>query len=119
RKRNHFELSPPPPSSGRPSESPSTKPTGKRTVTLGNISVLTKLLGKLYGNKKLWITEYDYQTSRPDRAFGVTWAKQAKYLTQAYALARKNPRITMMLWFLLRDEGRLGGLPAGAFPRGR
>ena len=83
-----------------------TKPKGKQTVTLGNISLLTKLLGKLYGNKKLWITEYGYQTSPPDTAFGVTWAKQAKYLTQAYAIARKNPRITMMLWFLLRDEGR-------------
>ena len=54
--------------------------------------MLTKLLSKLYGNKKLWITEYGYQTSPPDRTFGVSWAKQAKYLTQAYAIARKNPQ---------------------------
>ena len=117
-KRNHFDVYAHHPYYGRPNESPSTKPKGKQTVTLGNISVLTKLLGKLYGNKKLWITEYGYQTSPPDRAFGVTWAKQAKYLTQAYALARKNPRITMMLWFLLRDEGRLGGWQSGLFTVG-
>ena len=80
--------------------------------------VLTKLLGKLYGSKKLWITEYGYQTSPPDRTFGVTWAKQAKYLTQAYAIARKNPRITMMLWFLLRDEGRVSGWQSGLFTVG-
>ena len=39
--------------------------------------------------------------------FGVSYAKQAQYLTQAYAIARKNPRIDMMLWFLLRDERRV------------
>ncbi len=31
-------------------------------------------------------------------------AKQAQYLTQSYAIARKNPRIDMLLWFLVRDE---------------
>jgi len=117
-KRSHFDVYAHHPYYGRPNESPSTKPKGKQTVTLGNISVLTKLLGKLYGNKKLWITEYGYQTSPPDRAFGVTWAKQAKYLTQAYAIARRNPRITMMLWFLLRDESRLGGWQSGFFTVG-
>ena len=87
-------------------------------MTLANLSVLTKLLGKYYGNKKLWITEYGYQTRPPDRLFGVSWIRQAKYLTQAYKLARKNPRVTMMLWFLLRDEGRLGGWQSGLFTAG-
>ena len=114
-KRSQFDVYAHHPYYGRPSESPSMKPKGKQTVTLGNISVLTKLLSKLYGNKKLWITEYGYQTRPPDKAFGVTWANQAKYLTQAYAIARKNPRITMMLWFLLRDESRLGGWQSGFF----
>jgi hypothetical protein len=103
---------------GRPGETPSTIPKGKQTVTLGNIGVLTKLLSKLYGNKKLWITEYGYQTRPPDRSFGVSWIKQAQYLTQAYKIARRNPRITMMLWFLLKDEGRLGGWQSGLFTAG-
>ena len=100
---------------GSPSQTPATKPKDKNSITLGNIGVLTKLLGKLYGNKKLWITEYGYQTNPPDKLFGVSWAKQARYLTQAYAIARKNPRITMMLWFLLRDEARLEGWQSGLF----
>jgi hypothetical protein len=99
----------------RPADTPSTKPKDKTSVTLGNIGDLTKLLTKLYGNKKLWITEYGYQTRPPDRLFGVSWAQQAKYLSQAYKIARKNPRITMMLWFLIRDEGRLGGWQSGLF----
>jgi hypothetical protein len=114
----HFDVYAHHPYYGRPGESPATMPKGKQTVTLANIGVLTKLLSKLYGNKKLWITEYGYQTRPPDRAFGVSWIKQAKYLTQAYKIARRNPRITMMLWFLLKDEGRLGGWQSGLFTAG-
>ena len=60
---------------------------------------------------RLWITEYGYQTNPPDTFFGVRYAKQAAYLTQAVAIARANPRIDMFLWFLLKDEiaaGRAG-----------
>ena len=38
---------------------------------------------RLYGNKRIWITEYGYQTNPPDRLFGVCWRNQARYLTQA------------------------------------
>jgi hypothetical protein len=114
----HFDVYAHHPYYGRPGETPSTMPKGKQTVTLANIGLLTKLLSKLYGNKKLWITEYGYQTRPPDRAFGVSWIKQAKYLTQAYKIARRNPKITMMLWFLLKDEGRLGGWQSGLFTAG-
>jgi hypothetical protein len=94
---------------GKRQETPKTKPRTKsgappRAVTLANISVLIKELTRLYGQKRLWITEYGYQTYPQDRFFGVTWAQQARYLKQAFAIARKNPRIDMMLWFLLRDE---------------
>ena len=43
-KRSRFDVYAHHPYYGRPNESPSTKPKGKQTVTLGNISVLTKLL---------------------------------------------------------------------------
>ena len=108
----HFDVYAHHPYNG-PGESPSTKPKDRNSVTMGNIGALTTQLGKLYGNKKLWITEYGYQTRPPDRLFGVSWIKQAQYLTKAYAIARRNPRITMMVWFLLRDETRLGGWQSG------
>jgi hypothetical protein len=114
-KGSHFDVYAHHPYYGSRLESPTTMPKGKQTVTLANLGVLTKLLGKLYGNKKLWITEYGYQTSPPDRSFGVSWINQARYLTKAYAIARKNPRVTMMLWFLLKDEQRLGGWQSGFF----
>ena len=101
---------------GRKTESPSTKPSAT-AVTMGNINTLIAQLTLLWGNKRLWITEYGYQTNPPDRAFGVSYAKQAAYMKQAYAMARKNPRIDMMLWFLLRDEPRLGGWQSGLLTR--
>ena len=98
-----------------PNESPTYVPTGKtaRRIQMGNINLLLAEITKLYGPKHLWITEYGYQTNPPDKSFGVSWAKQAAYLTQVYAMARANPRIDMFLWFLIKDEPSLGGWQSG------
>ncbi len=103
----HFDAYAHNPYYGNPSETPGTKPPASTAVTLGNIDVLLADLKRHYGaSKHLWITEYGYQTKPPDPLFGVSWAKQAKYLQQAYQIAKRNPRIDMMIWFLLRDEPR-------------
>jgi Glycosyl hydrolase catalytic core len=106
-----------------PTEQPATKPVTAKgapatAVTLGNIGDLIKLVTQLYGNKRIWITEYGYQTNPPDPLFGVSWAKQATYLTEAFAIAHKNPRIDMMLWFLLKDEPNLAGWQSGLITYG-
>ena len=96
-----------------PRETPSTPPppgihgNAATAITLGNINLLVAEVTRLYGNKRFWITEYGYQTNPPDRIFGVSFANQARYLTQAYGIAKRHPRIDMFVWFLLRDE-RLG-----------
>ncbi|HEX6700492.1 MAG TPA: hypothetical protein VF101_07150 [Gaiellaceae bacterium] len=95
---------------GQRRQAPGTRPRSNRSVTLGNIGVLLRAITKLYGPKHLWITEYGYQTNPPDRTIGVSLAKQALYLKEAFAIARRNPRIDMMVWFLLRDEPNV---PAG------
>jgi hypothetical protein len=104
---------------GVPTETPTTKPLGTKSggaptaITLANINLLIAAVTRLYGRRPLWITEYGYQTNPPDPAFGVSWTKQARYLIQAFAVARANPMITMMLWFLVRDEPELGGWQSG------
>jgi Glycosyl hydrolase catalytic core len=110
-----------------PSETPTTKPKlvkGPRIVggpvVLGNINDLVREVTRLWGRKPIWITEYGYQT-KPDRSFAVSFAKQAQYLKQAFAIARNNPRIDMMLWFQLRDEARrptFDGWQGGLMTRG-
>jgi hypothetical protein len=95
-------------------ERPTTVPTSKKAVTMGNIRVLTQKLSSLYGPKKrLWITEYGYQTRPPDRRFGVPYSLQAKYVHQAVAMARQTRRVDMFVWFLIRDERRLSGWQSG------
>jgi hypothetical protein len=94
-------------------ERPTTVPKSKKAVTLGNISVLIKQLNRLFGRKRLWITEYGYQTRPPDRAFGVPYTLQARYVHQAVALAKKTRRVDMFVWFLIRDERRLSGWQSG------
>jgi hypothetical protein len=90
---------------GTPAESPATPSPGRGGVTLGNIDVLVAEVTRLYGPKRIWLTEYGYQTNPPDGTFGVSWATQAAYVRQSFAIARAHPRIDMLLWFLLQDEG--------------
>ena len=91
---------------GRPSETPASQPSGG-AVTLGNIRSLIALSNKLFGRKPIWITEYGYQT-RPDHLFAVSYGNQARYLAQAYAIARRTPQIAMMIWFMLKDDTNIG-----------
>ncbi len=96
-------------------ETPTYVPTGKtkRRIQLGNINTLLKLVSQYYGPLHMWITEYAYQTNPPNKHFGVSYLKQSQYLTQAYSLARKNPRIDAMLWFLVRDDPTKNGWKSG------
>ena len=91
---------------GKPSETPATRPRGT-AIQLGNINTLIALVNKLWGKKRIWITEYGWQTRPPDRLFGVSFAKQAAYLRQSFAIARANPRIDALVWFMLRDDTNL------------
>ena len=95
-------------------ERPTTVPRSKKAVTLGNIGVLIRKLDSLYGGRKrLWITEYGFQTRPPDRFFGVRYATQARYVHEAVAVARRTRRIDMLVWFLIRDERRMSGWQSG------
>ena len=107
---------------GGASETPDTKPPlGKRgqpptAVTLGNFDELVKELTKSYGKMRIWVTEYGYQTNPPDRIFGVSPAKQALYMRQAWDKVAANPRVDLFIWFLIQDEPRAGsGWQSGVY----
>jgi Glycosyl hydrolase catalytic core len=104
---------------GSRTETPATRPKGTTAVTLGNIGDLVGELTRLYGRKRLWITEYGYQTTPQDKYFGVTYKKQAAYMKQAFSIARKHPRIDMMLWFLIRDQQAVRYWQSGFYTHGR
>jgi hypothetical protein len=76
-------------------------------------------------NITIWITEYGHET-KPGEPLGVTEAQQATYLSQAVALAKADPHVTMFIWFVFRDSqgstwqsglSRLNGTPKPALAR--
>ncbi len=84
------------------------KPTQKvryPNVTLTTMPRFEKDLDKAFHRKNtpVWITEYGNET-KPGEPHGVTEAQQAKYLPQAIALARKDPRVGMFVWFVMQDS---------------
>jgi hypothetical protein len=84
------------------------KPTQKvryPNVTLTSFPQFEKDLDKAFGRKNipLWITEYGNET-KPGEPKGVTEGQQAKYAPQAIALAKKDPRVQMFVWFVFRDS---------------
>jgi hypothetical protein len=94
-------------------EGPTTPSRDGNAVTLANFDTLVREVDRLYGRKRFWITEYGYQTNPPDKALGVSYATQSRWLTQAFSIARRHPRVDMMLWFLFRDERALSGWQSG------
>jgi hypothetical protein len=90
-----------------PLETPTTRLSDPHGVGFGELDRLTGVVTQLYGPKPLWITEYGYQTNPPDAFYGVGWNTQAAYLREAYTIARANPRIDLLTWFLLKDSPSL------------
>ena len=83
-------------------------------VGLDDLGRLLATLDRVYPGSRLrlWITEYGVQTNPPDRWSGVPPGQQARMLRRAVAIAHANPRVELLIWFLLHDEA-IGGRPLG------
>jgi hypothetical protein len=84
-------------------------------VTLANLPRLTTAVGKAFGAKPIWLTEYGYQTNPPDRLLGVPRTTQARYVADAAARAYALPRVEMLIHFLVRDEPDVARWQSGLF----
>jgi hypothetical protein len=51
----------------------------------------------------IWITEYAEET-KPEVAYGVSYAQQASDARKALQLAAANPYVQMFIWFIFRDS---------------
>ena len=86
----------------------------KGVLTLANLPLLLQEVRRDFGAKRIWLTEYGYQTTPPDRS-GVSRSVQAQYLAEA-ALRAKNARfVDVLIHFMVRDETRLSGWQSGLF----
>ena len=55
-------------------------------------------------NVRIWITEYGHEVKQDGETNGVSRAQQAAYAGQALAVAKKDPRVDMFIWFVFRDH---------------
>jgi hypothetical protein len=83
--------------------------------TMATLPVIRRDVRKYFGAKPLWLTEYGYQTNPPDELLGVSYAKQALYLGEAALRVWKQPGVTILIQFLVRDEPSLGGWQSGLY----
>jgi len=84
------------------------KPTQKvrwPNVALTSLPQFETSLDTWFGRKNIpvWITEYGSET-KPGEPNGVTEAQQASYLPQAIEIAKKDKRVPMFIWFVMRDS---------------
>ena len=82
-------------------------------ITMANLERLLSQVQRAWGaRKRIWLTEYGYQTNPPDRTMGVSQALQAATSPAAYR-AYRAPRVDMLIHFLVRDEDGVGRWQSG------
>jgi Cellulase (glycosyl hydrolase family 5) len=88
-----------------PANQPPTQRVGWPNVSMTSLPRFGLSLDKWFGRKNipLWLTEYGHET-RPEDPRGVTYAQQSAYLSTAVNMARRNPRVGMLIWFAIRDN---------------
>ena len=79
---------------------------GPNDIAFADLPRLLKGLDTAFPGKHLhlWVTEFGLQTNPPDAFQGVSLGTQSLQLRRNVASARANPRIDMLVWFLIRDE---------------
>ncbi len=75
-------------------------------VTLSAFPRFTASLDKWFKRKnvRIWITEYGHEVRQDGEPNGISRSLQASYAAQALALAKKDPRTDMFIWFVFRDH---------------
>jgi len=84
------------------------------TITMASLERLQREVRNAWGGaKRIWLTEYGYQTNPPDRALGVSYATQARYVGEAAWRAYKARNVDMLIHYLYRDEPEVGRWQSG------
>ena len=80
---------------------------------MATLPKLLILVRRYFGPKRVWLTEYGYQTNPPDMFLGVTPRRQATMLSLAAMRAWRLARVTMLIQYLYRDEPVLSRFQTG------
>jgi hypothetical protein len=84
-----------------------------KTITMADLDRLILEVRRSFPGKRIWLTEYGYQTNPPDKWLGVSLASQATYASAASLRAYQAPYVDMLIHFMVRDDSNPGGWQSG------
>jgi hypothetical protein len=89
-----------------PGETPTSGGCGHcTTITMATLPRLLTDVQRAFGERtRIWLTEYGYQTNPPDTLLGVSYAKQAAFVSDSALRAYQAPRVDILIHYLVRDE---------------
>ena len=83
------------------------------TLTMADLERLQSEVRRAFGPKRIWLTEYGYQTNPPDLFLGVTPATQAQHVASASRRVYAAPNVDLLVFFLVRDDASSEGWQSG------
>jgi hypothetical protein len=76
-----------------------------KTITMATLERLHSEVRAAWGPKRIWLTEYGYQTNPPERTIlGVPYEAQARYVSEAALRVWRAPAVDMLIQFLVQDD---------------
>ena len=88
------------------------------TITMATLDRLLREVSRAFGAKRIWLTEYGYQTNPPDRVLGVSKAAQARFVGEAARRVYVAPRVDMLIHYLYQDEPEIARFQSGYMSTG-
>ena len=83
------------------------------TITMADLERLEREVRSAFGPKRLWLTEYGYQTNPPDTLLGIPQALQASRMASASHRAYVARGVDVLVFFLVRDDADVDGWQSG------
>ena len=81
------------------------------TITMATLERLLAEVGRAFGPKRIWLTEYGYQTG----PYGVSQQRQAELIGQSGLRAYRAPRVDMLIHYLVKDEPKAARFQSGLY----
>lgn len=83
------------------------------SITMADLERLVAVVHANLGPKRIWLTEFGYQTNPPDIFLGVTPTLQAQHVASAVRRVQLARFVDMLIFFLVRDDAADDGWQSG------